>query len=185
MSVGHAVLWNNMTNATTTSGLCEANGYDVTFARTVATTANHAGLFAGIVAGRDIAGGDFGSIQCYGQIDSVYVSAAVIDPPYWGTAGNTAWNDTTLTTLVLRPAGLYGVTTGAATNAGYLGIQSLITTVSITTEAALTLDLRPLWPAPYVYPLGGLMRAGVATTAVTTATSATATATCKAFIRCM
>jgi len=187
MSTGHAAVWDYGVGATTDYTnyyVTGGSGYGVTFARTTQTSWNPTpGLFAGIVAGRDIPPGDWGSVQVYGEFAGVLLTG-ISTAPWFGTAGQTAWNNTTLSTLFLRPCGVYN-STGAATNAGYCGIMSKVTTIAGTQTYAsgdINMDLRPFWHGGYVLPLG----IQYATNGTTSGTI-TYTSSCriKGFIKCL
>ncbi len=95
-------------------------GYQVTHAGTDVAFPARPGLWAGVVAGRDIPPGEFGSIQCWGHCDFVLIQGNT-NAPFVTIPGTT---DGQFTNKLLRPMGCfggYGTTNGAATNAGYMG----------------------------------------------------------------
>lgn len=217
MTPGHGVFWKhqfdpgttilNITITTDNTGVstissvtCSTDifdGYSVVFGGDT-NPAPFFGAFAGVIAGRSVAPGDFGSIQVYGPIDSVFVRGVTQSPfismPRGFVSATTNVGTMTTTTstytvtylsamhqVILRPLGMYNQTTesGASTE-GYFGFMTLpVTTTGVA--ATQVLDLRSLWPAPYLVPIG--LPGG--STFPTALNDATSTATIKAFIRCL
>lgn len=173
-STGHAVIWDHVAGQTT--GL----GYQIRISRTTSTSAPNPGLFAGIVAGADIPPSSMGSVQVYGYCDSVILSG--VSTGFNGaTLGQTAWDNATLSQVILRPVGALGTSAGANTSIGYLGVCQLPTQLGVATNAD-AVNLRALWPGGYVVPVDSLYNVGGTTAQTMTFTSS---ASCKAFIRAL
>lgn len=157
MSVGHAVMWEFPIVA---SGTGTGDGYSVKYAVTTATQQANPGLFAGVIAGADIPSGQYGSCQVYGYHTGVYVTGGASGAPFeslFFSVTNRA--SASLTNRVLRPVAAFANTTGAATNAGYLGVVSVATSIA-GTQTYVSTDVNQalvgLWPGGYVLALGNI-----------------------------
>jgi hypothetical protein len=177
MSVGYGVIWDLPFISSGSAG----GGYEglaVTFANTTssATYAPNPGLFAGVVAPSSIDPGAYGRVQVFGLIDSVVLHGHT-GAPFNGWAGYTSAG--AVSRLILQPYHLFGWNT-VVTQPGILGVLNMGTTADTT--------LRPFVHGGYVVPYSD------AYTSVSTDSSwilesggvgTTATAWCKAFIRCL
>lgn len=172
MSIGHAVMWNF---PITDAGAGTGNGYGVIFNTTVATSQLAAMQFAGVIAGRDIPSGEYGSCQVYGYHTGVYVAGSASSAPFTsGFFSVTNRTAASFTNVVLKPVAAFGNTTGAVANSGYFGVCALASTASTNVWAGNA----GMWPGGYVVPLGNL-NGGV--TIETNASSASV----KGFIRAL
>lgn len=174
LEVGHAVFWDAPIAASGTgTGSSAYVKYDAKC--TTATQQVPLFHFAGVVAGKDIPAGDYGSIQVYGYHPGVYITGNSNMSTLFETGFFTVTNRTSasFTNRILRPAGAYGNTDGATTNKGYFGVVSMATTLTQTQALALP----GFWPGGYVVPLGNVN--GNATVTWTSSGSV------KAFIRCL
>jgi hypothetical protein len=180
ISTGHAAVWNYAASTANTTDwyVTGGSGYGVTMPPVTAASWNcNPALFAGVVAGRDIPPGDWGSVQVYGEHPGVFVTATT-SAPFNGTLATVAFTNAVLTTLIMRPCGVYNSGFSGTTLAP-MGFQSLSTTVATDGTA----DLHPFWPGGYAIPLGYIYNyAGTTSQTLTTSTS---TGRVKAFIRAL
>lgn len=145
LSVGHGAFWYNVFSAS--GGTAGTNDlYQVTHGGTDTVHFPRPGMFAGVVAGRDISPSDFGSIQVWGRNEFVLVMGTTHTTAPFVTVGGT--DSTNWTNKVLRPLGIFGNGTGegAATNLQYFGIVPLP-----TASASWSQNLQ----GPYLIPLDG------------------------------
>lgn len=179
-SVGHAVIWNyrgSQAGGTAAVG----TGFQITHAGTNTTFAPNPGLFAGIVAGQDIAAGAFGSIQVWGHCPFAVVKgfshATTVSSAPWITVGTTN-PATVFGSYILRPLGIFGQGTdeGAETDQGYLGILNGFDTHD-----------RIQAPGPYAVPVDGFYTHAGYTDLGTALVSLDANSTgyAKVFLRCL
>jgi hypothetical protein len=170
MSVGHAVMWEFPIVA---SGTGTGDGYSVKYGVTTAAVQNNAALFAGIVAGRDVPSGEYGSVQVYGYHTGVYVTGYSTSPFTSAFMAATNNNSTTLQPCILKPAACFGATQGYQ----YLG-QMAMTNASVTNMGTVTIiNWAPYCPGGYVIPLGNPNG--------NVSISSNSTGSVKAFIKCM
>lgn len=176
LSTGRAVVFDYDKAVTTgnTTALVDGGGYKVRFPNTTATQLDAPGQFAGIVAGRDIQVGDFGSVLAYGPIDNVVVSYNT-DYFYTNHLSTTTRNTaSSWTDVILRPMGCCQITesiTGA--QSGYVAPLQVSSTVNLTAGAAVAVDLKPFLPGGYL----NLIQMNVSFT--------TGSATAKCFVRAL
>lgn len=105
-------------------------------------TLNHLGHGAGVVAGRAIQGGDFGTIQVYGYhpgLLCVGTSVGELD----GRTFETAFDSASITNRLLLPAN-HAVTAGVAT-LGYFGM--------VTTGATNDVGVAGAWAGGFALPI--------------------------------
>jgi len=179
LSTGCAAAWAYDHGTAATTFTSDGAGYGVMYPNETASLNLNPGLWAGIVAGRDIQAGDYGSVQAYGEFDGAIFAGhddhGQIDDFLTQTTSQTGGN---FTNLIAKPIGLMNMTesdTGATS--GWFALLQYVSTVNLTTQAAVTLDLKPFFPGGYAVP--------IQFNATHTTPNETNTITGRVFIRCL